>query len=290
MHADELHTDAALARRLLAEQFPEWAGLPLERVPSSGTDNALYRLGDDMVVRLPRIGWATAGVAKDFRWLPLLAPLLPVAIPAPLARGAPTESYPWEWGVYRWLEGETPTAGDIADPELLAGDLVRVLRALRRIDLPDPPPSRRGAPLAAQDDQTRSALIELDGMIDTEAAADAWDQALRAPNWSGPPVWLHGDLLPGNLLLQDGRLSGVIDFAVAGVGDPACDLIAAWALLPGGTRDRFRADLRVDEDTWARGRGWALSIALVALPYYKDTNPGFAATARHLIEEVLAER
>jgi aminoglycoside phosphotransferase (APT) family kinase protein len=110
------------------------------------------------------------------------------------------------------------------------------------------------------------------------------------PDWSGPPVWLHGDLLPGNLLVQDGRLSGVLDFSLVGVGDPACDLIAAWALLASDTREAFRVELTVDDDTWARGRGWALSIALVALPYYKDTNPGFAATARHLIEEVLAER
>jgi aminoglycoside phosphotransferase (APT) family kinase protein len=290
MHADELHTDVPLVQELLAAQFPEWEALPIERVPSSGTDNALYRLGDDMVVRLPRIQWATAGVAKDFRWLPLLAPLLPVATPTPLARGKPAEGYPWEWGVYRWLEGETPTAGDVADPERLAADLVRLLRSFWRIDLPDPPRSRRGAPLVSQDDQTRAALVELDGMIDTEAAAAAWDTALRAPDWSGPPVWLHGDLLPGNLLLRDGRLSGVIDFAIVGVGDPACDLIGAWALLPGETRDRLRGELDVDEDTWARGRGWALSIALVALPYYKDTNPGFAATARHLIGEVLAER
>lgn len=289
MHADEAHTDVDLVRRLLEAQFPDWAMLPIERVSSSGTDNALYRLGDDMVVRLPRVEWATGGVDKDFQWLPRLAPLLPVSVPAPLARGKPAEGYPWEWGVYTWLEGENPTVGAVADPGSLAGDLVHFLRAFRRIDLSGGPASRRGAPLVSQDDWTRAALVGLEGMIDTEAATAAWDAALNTPAWAGPPMWIHGDLLPGNLLLQDGRLSAVIDFAIVGVGDPACDLIVAWAALPGATRDHFRAELEVDEDTWARGRGWALSIALVALPYYKDTNPAFAGIARHAIREVLAD-
>jgi aminoglycoside phosphotransferase (APT) family kinase protein len=237
-----------------------------------------------MVVRLPRIHWATSGLTKELQWLPVLAPLLPVAIPMPLATGIPADGYPWEWGVYSWLPGRNPAPGDVA-----MADLVELLRAFREIELPDAPPTRRGKPLSSQDEWVRAALVELEGMIDTEAATTEWDAALEVPDWSGPPVWLHGDLLPGNLLVQDGRLSGVLDFSLVGVGDPACDLIVAWALLAGGTRETFRVELGVDDDTWARGRGWALSIALVALPYYKDTNPGFAATARHLIEEVLAE-
>ena len=284
MHADELHTDVPLVRGLLAGQFPEWAVLPIERVSSSGTDNALYRLGDDLVVRLPRIHWAESGLAKELQWLPLLAPLLPVEIPVPVARGRPAEGYPWEWAIYSWLQGENPSPGEVP-----ATDLVGLLRAFREIDLPNAPPTRRGKPLLSQDEWTRAALVELDGMIDTEAVTAAWDAALRVPDWAGPPVWLHGDLLPGNLLVRDDHLSGVLDFSLVGVGDPACDLIVAWALLPVEARERFRAELGVDDDTWARGRGWALSIALVALPYYKDTNPGFAATARHLIAEVLAE-
>ena len=285
MHADELHTDAALVQRLVAAQFPEWAALSIERVPSSGTDNALYRLGDDMVVRLPRIHWATSGLAKELQWLPALAPLLPVAIPRPLATGVPADGYPWEWGIYSWLPGRNPAPGDVP-----LTDLVELLRAFRQVDLPDAPPTRRGKPLLSQDEWSRAALVELEGMIDTEAATAEWDAALEVPDWSGPPVWLHGDLLPGNLLVQDGRLSGVLDFSLVGVGDPACDLIVAWALLPSDERETLRRELDVDDDTWARGRGWALSVALVALPYYKDTNPGFAATARHLIGEVLAER
>jgi aminoglycoside phosphotransferase (APT) family kinase protein len=143
--------------------------------------------------------------------------------------------------------------------------------------------------LEIQDEEARSALAQLDGIIDTDAATVAWDDALEAPGWAGPPLWVHGDLLPGNLLVQGGRLTGIIDWAGMGVGDPACDMLAAWSLFPPGARERFRMVLGVDDATWARGRGWALSIGLIALPYYKDTNPGFAATARHLIDQVLAD-
>jgi aminoglycoside phosphotransferase (APT) family kinase protein len=289
MHSDEIHTDVALVRRLLAGQFPEWATLPIESVPSSGTDNALYRLGDDMVVRLPRIHWAVGAVDKDFRWLPTLAPLLPVAIPEPVARGTPAECYPWEWGVYSWLEGENPTVDGIADPDSLAKDVAQFVDALRRIDLAGGPPASRGVPLAMRDDPTRAALDALQGVIDTDAATSAWEAALQTPAWSGPPVWVHGDLLPGNLLLQGGRLTGVIDFSGLGLGDPACDLMVAWTLFSGESREALRATLSVDDATWARGRGSALSWALIFIPYYLNTNPVGVGDARHTIDEVLAD-
>lgn len=281
MHADELPIEAPLVRRLLEEQLPEWAELPLEPVPSSGTDNALYRLGDEMVVRLPRIEWAAGGIGKDFRLLPLLASRLPVAIPVPLARGRPAAGFPWDWGVYSWLPGENPPLGPGSDQ--LALDLAGFVQALREIETVGAPPSRRGKPLATQDDRARQALAEV------PEAAHAWEAALAVPEWEGRPVWLHADLLPGNLLVREGRLVGVIDFAVAGVGDPACDLMPAWSVLGGGAREIFRREAGLDEATWARGRGWALSLGLIALPYYRETNPGFAAVARHLIGEAVAE-
>ena len=290
MHAEELHTDAALVRRLLVGQFPHWADLPIERVLSSGTDNALYRLGDDMVVRLPRIHWAAGGVEKELHWIPKLAPLLPVALPVPLARGEPSDSYPWTWGVYAWLEGQNPSVDGIVNAESFTSDAANLVNALRRVDLPGGPPARRGRPLReVQDERARAALVELQGTIDVDAATAAWEEALRASAWSGPPAWIHGDLLPGNVLVARGRLTGVIDWATVGVGDPACDLIVAWCVIPRELRPSFRTAVGVDDATWARGRGWALSLGLIALPYYKETNPAFAAIARHLICEVLAD-
>lgn len=273
MHPDEIDTDVHLVGRLLAAQFPQWANLPIERVPSAGTDNALYRLGDDMVVRLPRIHWAGGGVDKDFRWLPLLASLLPLSIPVPVAKGTPAEGYPWGWGVYPWLEGENPAVGRIPNPDSLASELAQFVKALHRVDLAGGPPAGRGVPLAMRDEPTRTALAALHGMIDTDAVTAEWDAALEIPSWSGHPVWVHGDPAPGNLLLQGSRLTGVIDWGGLGVGDPACDLIVAWNLLPANVRNIFRAEMGVDDATWERGRGWALSVALIQLPYYKDTKP-----------------
>jgi aminoglycoside phosphotransferase (APT) family kinase protein len=289
MHADEVHTDVRLVRRLLSGQFPQWTDLPLERVPSAGTVNALYRLGDELVVRLPRTEWGIGAVDRDLRWLPELARLLPVAVPVPLAKGRPAEGYPWEWGVYPWLEGENPTVDGVADPDSLAKEMAGFVEALHRVDIAGGPPAARGASLARWDDPTRAALAALEGIIDTDTATAAWDAALRTPPWSGPPVWVHGDLMPGNLLVQGGTLNAVIDWGGLGMGDPACDLMVAWNLLPAGARDVFRAELGVDDATWARGRGWALWTGLVALPYYKETNPVLADNARYRIREVLGE-
>ena len=289
MHADEVDTDASLVRRLLAAQFPQWADLPIEPVASAGTDNAIYRLGDDLAVRLPRIHWAIGQVEKEQRWLPTLAPLLPVAIPVLLGKGEPAEGYPWHWSVHRWLNGENPAVDHLTDPGVLAAELAQFVAALQRIDPAGGPPAGRGVPLAERDAPTRTAIDALQGMVDTAAVAEAWEAALRAPDWRHPPVWIHGDLAAGNLLRVEGRLSAVIDFGCLGVGDPACDLIVAWNLLPAETRNVFRAALHVDDATWERGRGWALSIALIQLPYYRSTNPVLAAGARHTIGEVLAD-
>jgi aminoglycoside phosphotransferase (APT) family kinase protein len=294
MHADEVDTNVLLVRRLLAAQVPQWANLPLQSVQSAGTDNAIYRLGDDMAVRLPRIERATWQVDKEHEWLPRLAPHLPLAIPVPLARGLPGEGYPWNWSITPWLEGENLTIERIADPRRAATDLARFIAALQRIDPSGgPPPGEhnfgRGVPLAQRDSRTRDAIQALDGMLDTEAVAAAWDAALQAPAWQGRLVWIHGDVSSGNLLAAQGRLSAVIDFGGLGIGDPACDLMVAWTLFSGESREAFRAALSVDDATWARGRGWALSWALIFIPYYVNTNPVGVSDARHTIDEVLAD-
>jgi aminoglycoside phosphotransferase (APT) family kinase protein len=294
MHADEVETSIPMLRSLLGKQFPHWADLPMEAVPSAGTDNALYRLGEDLVVRMPRIHWAAGQVEKEHLWLAKLAPFLPLAIPLPLAQGSPGEGYPWNWSVCQWLEGETAAVDRLTDPGQAALRLAEFICALQRIDPTGGPPpgpdnSFRGVALAARDAQARAAIDALQGIIDTAAAAAAWEAALRVPAWAGPPVWIHGDLQPGNLLAQSGQLSAVIDFGCLGVGDPACDMIAAWNFFSAADRAVFRAALPVDNATWARGRGWALSIGLIALPYYQHTNPVLASIARRTIAEVLAE-
>ena len=292
MRADELDTDAALVDRLLAAQFPRWAGLPIVRVESAGTDNAIYRLGDALAVRLPRIHWATGQPELEREWLPRLAPHLPLAVPVPLATGEPGEGYPWRWSVVPWLPGENASAVGV-DPREAAADLARFVLALQRIDTRGAPAAGRGVPLVKRDAPTRAAIEELRGLpelgLDLDAVTAAWETALRAPAWDGPPVWLHGDLQAGNLLAVEGRLSAVIDFGCLGVGDPACDSIFAWNFLSAETRDAYREALDVDDATWDRGRGWALSVGLIALPYYRVTNPVLADIGRHAIDEVLAD-
>ncbi|WP_433859638.1 aminoglycoside phosphotransferase family protein [Streptomyces kronopolitis] len=287
LHADEAQIDLPLVRRLLGARFPQWADRPLTAVESVGTSNAMYRLGTDLVVRLPRIAGAARDVEKEHHWLPRLAPTLPVAVPTPLAKGSPAEGYPWPWSVYRWLDGGTPAPGSRAAPGRLAADLAEFVAALRRIAPMDGPPAYRSEPLSARDDATRAALAALDAVVDTQSATAVWEAALRAPSWPGPAVWIHADLQPGNVLLARGRLSAVIDFGCVGLGDPAVDVIAAWYLLPAHARGTFRTALGVDEATWARGRGWALSIALMELSYYRETHPAMADIARTVIREVL---
>jgi len=292
MHADEVDIDESLVRRLLTAQFPQWADLPIEPVPSAGTVNAIYRLGDDMVVRLPRVHrWARA-LEKEHHWLPKLAPHLPLAIPEPLAKGSPGEGYPWHWCVYRWLDGETWTIDRIGDLCEAATDLAQFIIALRLIDTagaPGPRPRGSRGTLTERDSYVRDAIAASHGLVDTDAMTAAWDASLALPRWDGPPVWVHGDLSrPGNLLVVGGRLSAVIDFGGVSVGDPARELMAAWTLFSAESRDVFRAALSVDDATWARGRGWTLTRVL-NIPYYVETNPAIVAEARHAIDEVLAD-
>jgi aminoglycoside phosphotransferase (APT) family kinase protein len=294
MHPNEIRTDSTLVVALLREQFPQWADLPVQRVPSVGTDNALYRLGDDLVVRLPRIGWAAGQALKEYEWLPRLAPLLPLSLPVPLAVGEPGAGFPYHWTVCPWLDGENATLDRLFDPHQAAEELAAFISALQKIDpTGGPAPGShnfgRGVPLIDRDTQTRAAIASLQGTIDADAVNDEWQTALDAPAWHRSPVWIHGDLQSGNLLARGGRLSAVIDFGCLGVGDPACDLMVAWNLLTPGTRETFRAALSVDDATWVRGRGWALSVALIALSYYRMSNPALAAISRYAIDQVMSE-
>ena len=293
MSATKVNINASLVGRLVSAQFPQWADLPIKPVEFDGWDNRTFRLGEDMTVRLPSAEAYTAQVEKEHRWLPRLAPLLPLPIPVPLAMGVPADGYPWHWSVYRWLEGEHATIERIADLHQFATTLAHFLTALQRIDPADGPPPGphnfyRGGPLTIYDDETRQSIAALDGKLDTDAATAVWESALEA-TWRGSPVWIHGDVAAGNLLVKNGRLSAVIDFGCSAVGDPACDLVIAWTLLSGESREAFRAALPLDEATWARGRGWALWKGLITLAEHLNTNPSKAGEARRVIDEVLAD-
>lgn len=288
----------ALVSRLVAAQFPEWAHLPVAPVELDGWDNATFRLGEDLSVRLPSAEAYVAQVAKEHRWLPVLAPRLPLPIPEPVALGAPGLGFPRPWSVYRWLPGELATVEGIADLERFAADLAGFLAALYAIEPEGGPEAGphsffRGGMLATYDAETRAALASLEGVIDADAAAAVWEAALAAA-WEGPPVWVHGDVAASNLLVGDGRLSSVIDFGCSSVGDPACDVVIAWTFFFGESRKAFRAGLPVDEATWARGRGWALWKALITVG--KGANADLAAArfgwrlgARGVLDEVLAD-
>lgn len=291
MHADEVETNVALVRRLLTLQFPHWADLPIEPVVSYGTDHAIYRLGEHLVARLPRIGWATRQAALEAKWLPRLAPHLPLTLPEQLAMGHPAEGYPFDWSIYTWLPGANAN-GTLDDLDQAAVDLAAFVKALRQIDTTGAhsrPPHGRGGPLMESDEQVRRSVAQLGDRIDGASTLRAWEESLAAPAWNGQEVWLHGDLLPGNLLVVDGRLSAVIDWGGLNVGDPACDLQPAWNVFVGDSRARFRSELAVDDASWLRGRGWALSQAVSALPYYWDTNPGIVRQALNALAQVLAD-
>jgi aminoglycoside phosphotransferase (APT) family kinase protein len=286
LHVDELDIDDALVRRLLAEQFLEWSELPLRRIEPEGTVNAIFRLGDDLSVRLARRNGPTEPGSKEFSWLPRLAPLLPVTVPVPVAQGRPTDGYPWFWEVHTWVEGETVPISEI-DAIQAARDLAALVAALQSVSPTGAPPGR-GVPLAERDSEVRYWLVRFDG---DPAVIEEWEGALAAPPWEGPPVWHHGDLDARNWVVRDGRIRGVIDWGSMGVGDPACDAMVAWKLHSAAARDAFRCALSTDDATWERARGWALSQAVAILAYYTpENNPTLYHEAERWLRLVLSER
>jgi aminoglycoside phosphotransferase (APT) family kinase protein len=282
VHRDTITADAAA--RLVAGQFPQWAGLPVVPVKLNGWDNTTFRLGDELSVRLPSADRYTAQIAKEHRWLPVLAPGLPLPIPVPVAMGRPSGEFPRPWSVYRWIAGEPASAEQVADPAGFASSLAGFLAALQAIEADDGPPAGahnffRGGPLATYDQQTRQLIRLTAGDIDTSAATKVWDAAL-ASTWERPPVWVHGDVTGSNLLVADGVLHAVIDFGGLAVGDPACDLVMEWTFFTSDSAAAFRRGLHLDEATWARGRGWALWKALLMIDDEREGRRGHDAARR----------
>jgi aminoglycoside phosphotransferase (APT) family kinase protein len=291
MHADEVDIDLDLVRRLVAGQFPQWSELPLSRFESTGTVNAIYRLGHDMYVRLPLVEIWAKDLKNEARWLPRMRPHVPLEIPEVLATGVPAEGYPFEWAVYRWIEGEIWSTDGIRDEREAALDLANFLRALHRVDTTgvEPIDTQFEIPLlAAYDEWIRHSIEQSRDMIDAPALTAAWDAAVELPAFDGPYVWVHGDLGRDNLLVRDGRLCAVIDWAAVHVGDAARDMAGLWGMLSPESRSVFRETLGVDDGTWARARAWAIK-PVGGIHYYRDTNPGHVRDCVAAIQAVLAD-
>lgn len=280
-------------RRLVHEQCPQWATLPVAPVENGGWDNWTFHLGDSMLLRLPSAQEYALAVEKEHRWLPVLAQHLPRPISVPLVKGGPGAGYPFSWSVYEWIDGVPASFDTVVDPIGFAEDVADFVAALQGIDATGgPQPGKhnwfRGATLRTFDTQTHSALAELGGHIDSELALEIWTRSLESP-WDGVDVWFHGDLAQGNILLDSGHLSAVIDFGTCGVGDPACDLAIAWTLLSADGRKAFRERLSVDDELWSRGRGWALWKTLVTCANSVGESDAEAINARRVLDETFAE-
>ncbi len=287
--------DVELVTRLVAAQFPQWASLPIGELIPQGWDNRTFRLGDRMTVRLPRADEYARQVEKEQAWLPRLAPLLPLPIPTPVAQGVPSDGFPWPWSIYRWIDGETSSRARIGDVQKFAADLAAFLVALRRADAKDGPAAGvhsfyRGAPLHVYDSEVNRAIRHIGASIDRQAVTEVWTTALST-EWMAAPVWFHGDVSAGNLLVRNGTLTAVIDFGLCGIGDPACDLVIAYTLFEGSSRQIFRSGMALDDATWARARGWALWKALIVAAGTAGTpSPERdAVIARRVIDAVIVD-
>lgn len=290
LHENEIPIDDDLVRRLVDDQFPDWEGLPLRRLPPLGTDNQLFRLGDELLVRMPRIDWAADSATWEHTWLPRLAPHLTLPIPAPVALGEPGQGYPWHWTVVPWLEGENPTE-ETLDPEEWAASLGAFVRATREVPGMGAPVKTegRGAPLANLDEWVQTWTARADSsQVDRSAVLAVWRDALDAPAWDGEPAWFHGDLHDGNLLVRDGRLAAVIDWGAAGRGDPAIELNAMWGYVPASVAEAYRAAVGLDEAAYRRARGFALAPSISAFTYYRETAPDTSAGSLETVQALIA--
>jgi aminoglycoside phosphotransferase (APT) family kinase protein len=292
MNNKKLIINEALVRNLITTQFPQWKDLFIRPVETSGWDNKTFRLGEHMLIRMPSAIEYAAQVKKEHLWLPKLAPLLPLTIPVPLALGQPTNDYPCSWSIYKWLEGESANSVEIANLPDFAFNLAQFLIALEKIDttngpLPGPDNFYRGSTLMTYDSDTRKAIKILKNKINSDTATKIWNDAITTA-WHNPPVWIHGDISPGNLLVQNGKLISVIDFGMLAIGDPACDLAIAWTMFAGESRKTFRAILPLDPATWARGRAWALWKALIIVAGLAETNTTETTQAWRILDEILA--
>ncbi len=290
MSLDAFNITVALVSQLIAEQFPQWADLPIEPVAVSGWDNRTFHLGDHMSVRLPSGQEYASQVLKEHTWLPILVQHISMQISQPIAMGQPCQSYPFHWSVYRWIDGQSANTlqPDELDFNMIAVQLAQFLHEMHQIDTQAGPVTDRGGSPIFYDEQARSAISKLQNVIDVDVAAAVWNAAIQS-SWHKPAVWAHGDLSSGNILIKDKQLCAVIDFGSITIGDPACDLVIAWTFLQGASRQIFKERINLDDDTWARARGWALWKAMITLAAMEDTTTLQACLQLRIINDILDE-
>ena len=285
--------DTEMARRLVAAQFPHWAHLPVQPVASGGWDNVTFRLGEDLTLRLPTAERYVPQIEKELVWLPRLAAHLPLPIPEPVGKGEPGQGFPWPWSICRWIEGESAVIAQIADRNAFAVSLAGFLLDLQSIDATGGPEAgphnfHRGGALAVYDQEATRAIAENRAGADPALLTDIWRLALET-RWSAAPIWVHGDVAPGNLLCRVGHLTAVIDFGSCATGDPACDLVIAWTMLEGEAREVFKRSMSLDAGTWQRARGWALWKAAITLAGPSGADSAVSASAKSVIQALAGE-
>jgi len=275
-----------LVTKLIQEQFPQWADLPIKPVERSGHDNRTFRLGNTMLIRLPSRDEYAPAVIKEQKWLPQLAQHLSIPIPLPLAMGKPNKEYPFNWSIYQWIEGENSDTLDEKDLNQFAYDVAQFLHELHKIDITGAPiATDRGTTPFHYDDETKNCLEQLKSLIDTQTALSIWQTGLNS-QWNQNPVWIHSDLAVGNILVKDHKLAAVIDFSGIAVGDPACDVVIAWTFFKGESREIFKQAMNLDDNTWARARGWALWKALITLIAIENKQSIKAAEQLRIIDAI----
>lgn len=289
MHNDEVRIDDQLVTELLRNQFHQWLNLPLSRIAPEGTDHVMFKLGEDKVVRLPRILSAAKNLKREYDFLDLLAGKVSMPIPKLIALGRPDKNYPFYWSIGTFLHGKNLSVDVGFDLLDAVESLALFVNELHDVDTSLGVECRRGVHPKTYTVDVMASMEQLKDCYDISQLKKCWQSIVVTPDWCGAPKWIHGDLHPGNFLVLDKKISAIIDFGLAGIGDPACDLMVAWTLLDTKARAIFKKAIQIDEDSWRRAKGWAFYLGVMGYPYYKSSNPVFAAIAKRSLDEVLLD-
>lgn len=289
LHDDEVDIDIKIVRKLLDEQFPQYKQEELMSMRTSGTDNRMFNLGSDKLVRLPRTEGAVASLEKEALWLPQIGPKLPIEVPIPIHTGKSSKEYPFPWLICPFLEGASPNNSNPLDQEQAVLDLAKFIKQMQKLNTKNAPTCSRGQHIKIRDNTVKKYIPLLKEEYDISLLSEIWDSVINTPEWKGLSYWIHGDLHEGNILSKKGKIIAVVDFGLCGVGEPSCDYMCAWTLLGKESREKFKSLLNPDPSCWKRGLGWSFSMGILGYPYYKKTNPVFAEIAKRSMDQAIED-